>query len=149
MSAWITPASSGDAAPARARPRRVKFTVSAGVEYSGKPTEFHGYDSLTLEGTVVALYREGASVEEIAAAIPQWWCSTARRSTPIRRPGGRPRNSPRERQLQRRGHAEIQAEVFGHKGEVKAGRLRIGDRVMAAVDSVARARARGTTPPPI
>jgi alanyl-tRNA synthetase len=36
---------------------------------------------------------------------------------------------------------KIQAEVFGHKGEVKAGRLRVGDRVMAAVDSGARARA--------
>jgi len=36
---------------------------------------------------------------------------------------------------------KIQAEVFGHKGQLKAGRLRVGDRVMAAVDSVARERA--------
>jgi alanyl-tRNA synthetase len=36
---------------------------------------------------------------------------------------------------------KIQAEVFGHKGELKAGRLRVGERVMAAVDTGARARA--------
>ena len=36
---------------------------------------------------------------------------------------------------------KIQAEVFGHKGSLKTGRLRVGDKVMAAVDSAARSRA--------
>ncbi|MGP1677445.1 MAG: alanine--tRNA ligase, partial [Burkholderiales bacterium] len=120
-----------------------KFAVIAGVEYSGRPTEFHGYDSLTLEGTVAALYREGASVEEIAAGES---AVVVLDRTPFYAESGG--------QVGDRGELagvngsfgvedtqKIQAEVFGHKGEVKAGRLRVGDRVMAAVDSAARARA--------
>ena len=120
-----------------------KFTVSAGVEYSGRPTEFHGYDTLTLEGTVAALYREGASVEEIAAGES---AVVVLDRTPFYAESGG--------QVGDRGDLagvngsfsvedtqKIQADVFGHKGEVKAGRLRVGDRVMAAVDSAARARA--------
>jgi alanyl-tRNA synthetase len=120
-----------------------KFTVSAGVEYSGRPTEFHGYDTLTLEGTVAALYREGTSVDEIAAGEA---AVVVLDRTPFYAESGG--------QVGDRGELagvngsfsvedtqKIQAEVFGHKGEVKAGRLRVGDRVMAAVDSAARARA--------
>jgi alanyl-tRNA synthetase len=35
---------------------------------------------------------------------------------------------------------KIQSTVFGHKGAVKAGRLRVGDKVMAGVDALRRAR---------
>jgi alanyl-tRNA synthetase len=35
---------------------------------------------------------------------------------------------------------KIQAEVFGHKGVLRTGRLKVGDRVMAAVDAALRAR---------
>ena len=118
-----------------------KFTVSAGVEYSGGPTEFHGYDTLTLEGTVAALYREGASVEEIAAGES---AVVVLDRTPFYAESGG--------QVGDRGDLagvsgsfsvedtqKIQTDVFGHKGELKTGRLRIGDRVMAAVDSTARA----------
>ena len=128
----------------RARARAAsKFTVSAGVEYSGRPTEFHGYDSLTLEGTVAALYREGTSIDEIAAGEA---AVVVLDRTPFYAESGG--------QVGDRGELagvngsfsvedtqKIQAEVFGHKGELKTGRLRIGDRVMAAVDSAARARA--------
>jgi len=128
----------------RARARAAsKFAVSAGVEYSGRPTEFHGYDSLTLECTVAALYREGASVDEIAAGDT---AVVVLDRTPFYAESGG--------QVGDRGELagvngsfgvedtqKIQAEVFGHKGELKAGRLRVGERVMAAVDSMARARA--------
>jgi alanyl-tRNA synthetase len=120
-----------------------KFTVSAGVEYSGRPTEFHGYDTLTLEATVAALYREGASVEKIAAGES---AVVVLDRTPFYAESGG--------QVGDRGELagvngsfgvedtqKIQADVFGHQGEVKAGQLRVGDRVMAAVDSTARARA--------
>jgi alanyl-tRNA synthetase len=120
-----------------------KFTVSAGVEYSGRPTEFHGYDTLTLEGTVAALYREGSAVEEIAAGES---AVVVLDRTPFYAESGGQVGDRGELAGVNGSFAvedtqKIQAEVFGHKGELKAGRLRVGDRVMAAVDSTARARA--------
>src|SRR5450756_261022 len=44
-----------------------RFGMATSVEYSGAATEFHGYDTQQLEGTVVALYREGVQTEEIEA----------------------------------------------------------------------------------
>src|SRR5258708_32944482 len=47
-----------------------KFKMDAGVEYSGRATEFRGYDTLALDDAkVAALYREGASVPAIAAGV--------------------------------------------------------------------------------
>ncbi|MEK7437456.1 MAG: alanine--tRNA ligase [Pseudomonadota bacterium] len=120
-----------------------KFSVSAGVEYSGRPTEFHGYDTLTLEGTVAALYREGTSVEEIVAGET---AVVVLDRTPFYAESGgqvgdRGELAGVSGSFKVEDTQKIQAEVFGHKGELKAGRLRVGDRVMAAVDSGARARA--------
>ncbi len=120
-----------------------KFTVSAGVEYSGRPTEFHGYDTLTLEGTVAALYREGASVEEIAAGDA---AVVVLDRTPFYAESGGQVGDHGELAGANGSFSvedthKIQAEVFGHKGELKTGRMRVGDRVMAAVDSAARSRA--------
>src|SRR5207302_5374586 len=45
-----------------------KFKMDAGVEYSGRATEFRGYDTLALEDSkVAALYREGTSVPAVTA----------------------------------------------------------------------------------
>src|SRR3970040_2219895 len=45
-----------------------KFAAAANVAYRGAATEFHGYDMLQVEATVVALYDgEGVQVPEIAA----------------------------------------------------------------------------------
>ncbi|MFH1044396.1 MAG: alanine--tRNA ligase [Pseudomonadota bacterium] len=120
-----------------------KFTVSAGVEYSGGPTEFHGYDSLTLEGTVAALYREGASVDEIVAG--EVAVVVLDRTPFYAESGGQVGDRGELAGVNGSFNVEdtqkIQTEVFGHKGELKTGKLRVGDRVMAAVDSVPRARA--------
>ncbi|MHB8667040.1 MAG: alanine--tRNA ligase [Burkholderiales bacterium] len=120
-----------------------KFTVSAGVEYSGRPTEFHGYDTLALEGTVAALYREGTPVEEIAAGEA---AVVVLDRTPFYAESGgqvgdRGELAGANGSFSVEDTQKIQAEVFGHKGELKTGRMRVGDRVMAAVDSAARAAA--------
>jgi alanyl-tRNA synthetase len=120
-----------------------KFTASAGVEYSGRPTEFHGYDTLTLEGTVAALYREGTPVEEIAAGDS---AVVVLDRTPFYAESGgqvgdRGELAGANGSFSVEDTHKIQAEVFGHKGELKTGRMRVGDRVMAAVDSAARSRA--------
>jgi alanyl-tRNA synthetase len=120
-----------------------KFRMTAGVEYQGKPTEFRGYDTLSLEGTVVAIYREGTQVEEVQSGEP---AVVVLDRTPFYAESGG--------QVGDRGELvgaggtflvadtqKIQAEVFGHHGLLRTGRLRVGDRVKANVDQVARARA--------
>jgi alanyl-tRNA synthetase len=120
-----------------------KFRVEAGVEYSGKPTEFHGYDTLTLEGTVVAIYKDGTQLQEIGAGES---AVVVLDRTPFYAESGGQVGDKGELAgasgtfLVEDTH-KIQPEVFGHKGGLKAGRLRVGDKVMAGVDGIARARA--------
>ena len=45
-----------------------KFKVAQGLEYKGKPTQFHGYDTLKHEGAkVTALYLDGTEVQSVKA----------------------------------------------------------------------------------
>jgi alanyl-tRNA synthetase len=120
-----------------------KFKMTAGVEYRGDPTEFHGYETLELEGTVVAIYREGTQVEEIQSGET---AAVVLDRTPFYAESGG--------QVGDRGELvgsggtfvvedtqKIQPEVFGHQGRLTTGRLRVGEAVKAKVDAVARARA--------
>ena len=120
-----------------------RFTLAQSMDYSGHATEFHGYDYLSLDGKVVALYEGGTPVEEIVAGEE---AVVVLGRTPFYAEAGG--------QVGDRGELvsaggtfvvedtqKIQAEVFGHKGRLSTGRLRIGDKVDAHVDTVARARA--------
>ncbi len=120
-----------------------KFRMDSGVEYSGRPTEFHGYDTLTLEGTVQAIYVEGAQAAEIDAGDA---AVVVLDRTPFYAESGG--------QVGDKGELagangtfvvedtqKVQPEVFGHKGTLKTGKLRVGDKVLAAVDGTARSRA--------
>jgi len=120
-----------------------KFTAAAAVEYSGAATEFHGYDTLALEGKVVALYnREGVQVPEISggdAAIV-----VLDRTPFYAESGGQVGDSGelagKSGTFSVEDTQRIQPAVFGHKGVLTTGRLRTGDRVMAGVDAMRRAR---------
>ena len=120
-----------------------RFKMATGVTYRGRVTEFHGYDTLTLESTVVALYREGTPCEEIGVGDP---AIVVLDRTPFYAESGG--------QVGDRGELagvhgtfvvedtqKIQADVFGHKGKLKEGRMRVGDKVLCAVDAEARSRA--------
>ena len=120
-----------------------RFSMTTSVEYSGSATEFHGYDTLQLEGTVVALYREGTQVQEIAAGDT---AVVVLDRTPFYAESGgqvgdRVELAGECGTFEVEDTQKIQAEVFGHKGVLRTGRLGVGDKVMAAVDPVARARA--------
>jgi alanyl-tRNA synthetase len=120
-----------------------KFTAAAAVEYSGAATEFHGYDTLALEAKVVALYnREGVQVQEVSggeAAI-----AVLDRTPFYAESGGQVGDSGelagKSGTLAVEDTQKIQPAVFGHKGVLTTGRLRVGDRVMAGVDAARRAR---------
>ncbi|MDQ5848321.1 MAG: alanine--tRNA ligase, partial [Pseudomonadota bacterium] len=119
-----------------------KFSLAAGLQYSGGKTEFHGYDTLTLRAKVTALYREGAQVGELRTG--ESGVVVLDRTPFYAESGG---------QVGDRGELagpsgtfavddtqKIQAEVYGHHGKQAVGTLRVGDTVNAQVDMAARQR---------
>ena len=120
-----------------------KFSMHSGVEYSGRATEFHGYDSLTLECQIVALYKEGSPVQSIDAGAEG--VIVLDRTPFYAESGGQVGDqgeiSSANGSFWVADTQKIQAEVFGHKGSVKAGRLSVGDAVTAQVNAKTRALA--------
>src|SRR5215210_2296383 len=119
-----------------------RFSVAQTMEYSGHATEFHGYENLTLDAKVVALYKGGSQAEEIEHGDE---AMVVLDRTPFYAESGGQVGDRGELVAPSGTFAvedtqKIQAEVFGHKGRLKTGRLRVGDMVQAHVDTVARAR---------
>jgi alanyl-tRNA synthetase len=122
-----------------------QFKPGDALAYSGPRTAFRGYDTLSDEGRVVALYKDGARTESL---------STGERGvvvldrTPFYAESG---GQVGDRGELSKGGAcltlfavddtqKIQPDVIGHVGEMKTGELREGDRVAATVDYEARGR---------
>jgi alanyl-tRNA synthetase len=114
-----------------------KFKVAQGLEYSGKPTQFHGYDTLKHEGAkVTALYVDGSAVQSVKAGDA---AVIVLDNTPFyAESGGQVGDKGELRNEAVRFAVEdtfkIQADVFGHQGEVQEGELRVGDAINALVD---------------
>ena len=114
-----------------------KFKVAQGLEYSGKPTQFHGYDTLKHEGAkVTALYVDGSAVQSVKAGDA---AVIVLDNTPFyAESGGQVGDKGELRNESVRFAVEdtfkIQADVFGHQGEVQEGELRVGDALNAMVD---------------
>ncbi len=122
-----------------------QFKAGAQLEYSGRKTAFRGYDTLSHEGRVTALYKDGAAVTSLAAGDTG---VVVLDETPFYAESGGQVGDRGELSI---GGAcltlfavsdtqKIQADVFGHVGEVKTGELKVGDAVAAQVDHAARAR---------
>ena len=120
-----------------------KFGTQSAVEYSGQKTEFHGYDTLTLESKIVAIYKQGAAVPAIAAGDSA--VIVLDRTPFYAESGGQV--GDRGQLIASRGtfHVgdtqKVQAEVFGHHGVLHTGTFAVGDMVEAKVDTAARERA--------
>ncbi|HEX6734226.1 MAG TPA: alanine--tRNA ligase, partial [Azonexus sp.] len=118
-----------------------KFKMATNLDYAGAETAFHGYAALEAKARVLALYKDGAAVNELAegdlgvVVLDQ---------TPFYAESGG--------QVGDRGELKggggifavedtlkIQAAVFGHHGVVKTGKLAVGQEVGAKVDAAARA----------
>ena len=114
-----------------------KFKVAQGLEYSGKPTQFHGYDTLKHEGAkVTALYVDGSAVQSVKAGDA---AVIVLDNTPFyAESGGQVGDKGELRNEAVRFAVEdtfkIQADVFGHQGEVQEGELKVGDAINALVD---------------
>ncbi|WP_296892913.1 alanine--tRNA ligase [Thiobacillus sp.] len=119
-----------------------KFKLGTGLEYVGAATTFHGYDTLTHDATVLALYKDGAAVNELkegelGVVVIDHTPFYAESGGQV---GDRGTLQSTNGQFEVEDTQKIQAQVFGHHGVVKTGSLAVGDAVLARVDEDARAR---------
>ncbi|QWD90457.1 alanine--tRNA ligase [Polynucleobacter sp. MWH-Braz-FAM2G] len=118
-----------------------KFKVAQGLDYKGAPTQFHGYDTLKHEGAkVTALYVDGSAVSSVKAGDA---AVIVLDNTPFyAESGGQVGDKGELRNESIRFAVEdtfkIQADVFGHQGEVLEGELKVGDVLNALVDAQQR-----------
>jgi alanyl-tRNA synthetase len=119
-----------------------KFIMQDSIAYSGPPTAFRGYESIEHEGHVLAIYRQGSQVEFIEAGDE---AVVVLDQTPFYAESGGQVGDSGELLVANGTFAvsdtqKIQADVFGHHGLLRSGRLVVGDKVLSRVDAIARAR---------
>ena len=120
-----------------------KFKMAQGLAYSGAPTEFHGYEHLVCEtAKVTAVYVDGAQVNEAQAGDD---AVIVLDHTPFyAESGGQAGDSGELRNGTTRvvvgDTLKIQADVFGHHGQVVEGSVKVGDTFAAKVDAERRAK---------
>ncbi len=119
-----------------------KFRMAAQLDYSGPETHFRGYETLEAKANILALYKDGAPVNELAEGEQG---VVVLDETPFYAEAG---GQVGDRGVLQSVHGifavedtqKIQANVFGHHGIVKTGTLTVGNGVMAKVDVLARQR---------
>jgi alanyl-tRNA synthetase len=119
-----------------------KFKMAANVEYSGAKTSFVGYDQLAFDSKVIALYKDGAPVQELKAGDNG---IVVLDTTPFyAESGGQVGDQGVIQSASAKFAVEdtlkIQADVFGQHGVLGSGTLKVGDAVSAQVDTEKRGR---------
>jgi alanyl-tRNA synthetase len=122
-----------------------QFKAGETLAYSGPKTAFRGYETLSEEGRVAALYKDGAKVDSLT--IGERGVVVLDRTPFYAESGGQVGDRG---ELTKGGACltlfavedtqKIQPDVFGHIGTVTTGELKIGDTVAAQVDFDARGR---------
>ena len=120
-----------------------KFQSTQSIEYEGGNTQFHGYDSLVTSSKIIALYKEGSLVNRLVKGDKG--IVVLDKTTFYAESGGQVGDrgciateaSPHSTFLVT-DTQKIQAEVFGHHGDVSSGELNIGDSVSTEVDAALR-----------
>jgi alanyl-tRNA synthetase len=119
-----------------------KFKMSQGLEYTGVPTDFKGYEKLWVEDAkVAALYVDGSPVEVLRAGDD---AVVVLETTPFYAESGGQTGDAGWLMNGKAGFAvddtfKIQADVFGHHGRVLEGEIRVGDTIDARVNGNRRA----------
>jgi alanyl-tRNA synthetase len=120
-----------------------KFKMAQGLAYSGAATTFHGYEHLVCEtAKVTAVYVDGVQVAEAQAGDD---AVIVLDHTPFyAESGGQAGDAGDLRNGTTRvvvgDTLKIQADVFGHHGQIVEGSVKVGDQFTARVDAERRAR---------
>jgi alanyl-tRNA synthetase len=117
-----------------------KFKMSANLEYDNQVTKFCGYETLEASANILALYKDGSSVNQLTEGETG---VVVLDNTPFyAESGGQIGDCGELRGANGIFEAEdtqkIQAAVFGHHGVLKTGSLNVGDQVSARVNTQAR-----------
>ena len=118
-----------------------RFRAAAGMEYSGAQTAFQGYQLLVTDSRVLALYRDGTAVKQLAAGEEG---VVVLDQTPFyAESGGQVGDAGVLQGAQGVSFAvqdtqKIQNGVFGHHGRLQSGSLAVGDGLSAQVDAARR-----------
>ncbi len=120
-----------------------KFKMAAGVEYAGAKTKFVGYDYLSAEAKVVAMYVDGTAVNEVRAGQK---AIIVLDMTPFYAEAGGQVGDVGELAgsgglFEVADTQKIQADVVGHHGVVRTGSFEFGERITAKVNITRRTRA--------
>ena len=117
-----------------------KFKMDKALEYSGAANTFVGYSELTHAATVVALYRDGSSVDALEAG--QLGVVVLDTTPFYAESGGQVGDAGAlvagAHQFAVEDTQKIKADVFAHHGVLQSGALKVGDAVDARVDLARR-----------
>ncbi|KLT72234.1 alanyl-tRNA synthetase [Neisseria arctica] len=122
----------------RARARAAQsFKADAQLAYEGRDTEFRGYSERQTEATVLALYKDGEAVNELAEGESG---AVVIDTTPFYAESGGQIGDvgyifAGENRFEVRDTQKIKAAVFGQFGVLVSGRLKVGDTVTAKIDN--------------
>ncbi|ARU32482.1 alanine--tRNA ligase [Sulfuriferula sp. AH1] len=120
-----------------------KFTMHSGLAYQGQTTLFQGYDHLSSEARILAMYVNGSPVDSINAGDA---AVIVLDQTPFYAESGGQAGDCGEfttasARFKTEDTQKIQADVFGHSGVLERGKLSVGDQIRATVDADNRSRA--------
>ncbi len=117
-----------------------KFKIAANLEYAGENSVFHGYESLEKEAKILALYKEGKSVEALEEG--DLGVIVLDHTPFYAESGGQMGDSGVLQSAQGIFKVEdtqkIQAAVFGHQGILQTGKMAVGDALRARVNKESR-----------
>lgn len=119
-----------------------KFKMDKALEYTGAGNAFVGYEALEAPAKVVALYHEGAAVQQLSAGQNG---VVVLDSTPFYSEAGGQVGDQGEivagsgTRFDVADTQKIKADVFGHHGSLSQGMLKVGDAVTARVNTALRA----------
>lgn len=115
------------------------FTARARVEYSGSDTRFEGYLHNSVDAQVLALYKDGAAVQQLEAGeqgiiVLNNTAFYAEGGGQVGDTGKIEASGSSKSLFEVTDTQKIQGAVFGHHGKLLNGSLRVGTTVTATID---------------